>query len=116
MIKVPAASASGWPASQPLSNNQSAVSARPQSFFSGATSTPTGAEALAVTTASTPAPVQTPTTMLISTSTVDQPQTEILSVLQVGEFSLSNEKAKKQDRHQRRVRHLLDHKRRKRGF
>jgi hypothetical protein len=116
VIKVPAASASGWPASQPWSDHQSTVSALPQSFFSGATSAPAGAEALAVTTASTPASVQTPTTMLISTSTTEQPQAETPSALHVGEFGMSKGKAKKQDHHQRQVRHLRDHQRRKRGF
>jgi hypothetical protein len=116
VIPVPAASASGWPASQPSSNHQSTVLAPPQSFFSGATSTPADAEALAVTTASTPAPIQTPTTMLISASTTEQPQAETLGALRVGEFGLSKEKVKKRDHHQKQVRHLLDHQRRKRGF
>jgi hypothetical protein len=112
VIPIPAANASGWPASQPPSNYQSTILALPRRFFSRATSTPADAETLAVTTASTPAPIQTPTTMLISTSTTEHPQAETLSMLQVGEFGLSKEKAKKRDRHQ----HLLDHQRRKRGF
>jgi hypothetical protein len=116
VILVRAASASGWPANQPSSNHQAAVSALPQSFFFGPTSTPADAEALTITIASTPAPIQTPTTMLISTSTTEQPQAETLSALQVGEFGLNKEKAKKRDHHQKQVRHLLDHQRKKRGF
>jgi hypothetical protein len=115
-ILVPAVSESGWPTSQPSSNHQVTVSVLSRSFFFGATSTPADAEALAATATSTPAPIQTPTTMLISTSTTEQPQAETLSVLRVGEFGSNKEKAKKRDRHQKQVRHLLDHQRRKKGF
>jgi hypothetical protein len=116
VIPVPTASSSGWPVSQPLPNHQSTVSALPQSFFSGPTSAPADAKALAVTTVSAPASIQTPTTMLISTSTTEQPRAETLSSLQVGEFGLSKEKLKKRDRRRKHVRHLLDHQRRKREF
>lgn len=116
VIPVPTASSSGWPVSQPLPNHQSTVSALPQSFFSGPTSAPADVKALAVTTVSAPASIQTPTTMLISTSTTEQPRAETLSSLQVGEFGLSKEKLKKRDRRRKHVRHLLDHQRRKREF
>jgi hypothetical protein len=115
-IPVHEASSSGWPASQSSPNQQSTVSALPQSFFSGPTPAPADAKALAFTTASTPASTQTPTTMLISTSTVEQLQTEALGSLQVGEFGLSEEKTKERDRHRKHVRHLLDHQRRKGEF